>query len=57
MLDQGIEDLALVIDGAPQIHSPSSDAHDHLVQMPSVARAGRRAVAEPNFRTQRRIVS
>ena len=39
-LDQDIEDLALVIDGAPQIHSPSSDAHDHLVQMPPVARAG-----------------
>jgi hypothetical protein len=61
-LDQDIEDLALVIDGAPQIHSPSSDAHDHLVQMPPVVRRGRRcrsrrAITEPNFRTQRRIVS
>ena len=37
-LDQHVEDLALVIDGTPQIHSFAGDAHHHLVKMPAIAR-------------------
>src|SRR6516165_4530756 len=36
-LNQDIEDLALVIDGAPKIHPLAGNAHDHLVQVPSAA--------------------
>ena len=32
-----VEDLALVIDGAPKIHPLAGNAHDHLVQVPSAA--------------------
>jgi hypothetical protein len=38
-------DLAFVVHRAPQVHAPSADAADHLVQMP--ARGGRRAPALP----------
>jgi hypothetical protein len=37
-LDQHIENLALVIDGTPEIHPLAADAHHHLVQMPAIAR-------------------
>jgi hypothetical protein len=37
-LQQHVEDLALVVDGAPQIHPPAGDPNHHLVEMPSVAR-------------------
>ena len=37
-LDQDIEDLALLIDSPPQIHAPAGDPHDHLIQMPAIAR-------------------
>jgi hypothetical protein len=37
-LDQQIKDFALVIDGTPEVHAPAGDPHDHLVEMPSVAR-------------------
>ena len=33
-MDQHIEDLALVIDGTPQIHPLAGDANDHLIQVP-----------------------
>src|SRR5215468_11098074 len=36
-LDQHVENLALVIDGSPQIHPLAGDPYHHLVQMPSVA--------------------
>jgi hypothetical protein len=36
-LDQQIEDLALLVDGTPQVDPPASDPHDHLVEVPSVA--------------------
>ena len=39
-LDQDVEDLALLVDGAPQVHAPAGDAHDHLIQMPPIARPG-----------------
>ena len=39
-LDQQIEDFALLIDGTPEVHAPSGDPHDHLVEVPSVARPG-----------------
>src|SRR5205807_4554899 len=35
-LNQHVENLALVIDGAPQIHPLAGDAHHHLVQMPAI---------------------
>ena len=37
-LDQHVEDLALVIDGTPQIHSPAGDPHHHLIEVPTIAR-------------------
>ncbi len=39
-LDQHVEDLALVIDGPPEVHSLAGDPNNHLVQVPSIARAG-----------------
>ena len=38
-LNQHIENLTLVIDGAPQVHPLAGDADHHLVEVPSVARA------------------
>jgi hypothetical protein len=61
-LDQHIEDLAFVVDGAPQVHPPAGDPNHHLVEMPSVARA-RPALPQPagdqgtKFQHQRRTVS
>src|ERR1700752_3794471 len=37
-LNQDVEDLAFVIDGAPSIHPLARDPDDHLVEMPSIAR-------------------
>src|SRR6266436_8140177 len=39
-LNQDLEDLALMIDRAPQVHMPAGDPDDHFVEMPSVARSG-----------------
>jgi HSP20 family protein len=38
-LNQHIEDLALMIDGAPQVHPLAGDSDDHLVEVPPIARA------------------
>jgi len=38
-LHQHFQDLALVIDGAPEVHPPTRDPHNHLIKMPSVTRA------------------
>ena len=35
-----VEDLALVIDGTPQIHPLASDPNHHLVEVPAIAWAG-----------------
>jgi hypothetical protein len=35
-LNQHVENLALVIDGAPQVHPQAGDANDHLVEVPYV---------------------
>jgi len=35
-LNQHVENLALVIDGAPQVHPLARDANDHLVEVPYV---------------------
>src|SRR3954467_14523540 len=61
-LHQDLEDLALLVDSPPQIHAPAGDAHDHLIQMPAIARTWSllpqpSATTGPNFSTQRRIVS
>jgi hypothetical protein len=37
-LNQHVKDLALVVDGAPQIHPLAGDPHHHLVEMPAIAR-------------------
>ena len=61
-LDQHVEDLAFVVDGTPEVHPLAGDPNNHLVQLPSIARAGTalpqlRAIRGPNFSTQRRTVS
>ncbi len=38
-LNQHVENLALVIDGAPQVHPFASNPDHHLVEVPSIARA------------------
>jgi len=38
-LNEHVEDFALVVDGAPQVHPPPGDPDDHLVEVPSLARA------------------
>jgi len=38
-LDQDLEDLALVVDGTPQIHLLASDPDNHFVEMPPIARS------------------
>src|SRR3954454_23587498 len=38
-LHQHIENLALVIDGAPQVHPVAGDANHHLIEVPPVARS------------------
>src|SRR6202045_1720990 len=38
-LNQHVENLALVIDGAPQVHPFASNPNHHLVEVPAVARA------------------
>src|SRR5260370_35498259 len=45
-LNQDLEDLALMIDRAPQIHMLAGDANHHLVEGPAVARPRTRA-SEP----------
>jgi hypothetical protein len=37
-LNQHVENLALMVDGTPEIHSLAGDAHHHLVEMPAIAR-------------------
>ena len=34
-LNEHVEDLALVVDGAPQVHPFTGDPNDHLVEVPS----------------------
>jgi hypothetical protein len=38
-LNEHVEDLALVVDGAPQVHPLPGDPDDHLVEVPSRSRA------------------
>jgi hypothetical protein len=61
-LDQGIEDLAFVVDRTPQPVIPPRDLDEHLVKVP--ARTGAQAAATeiagnclPIFKYQRRAVS
>jgi hypothetical protein len=37
-LNQPVENLALVVDGTPQIHPLAGDAHHHLIEVPAIAR-------------------
>ena len=43
---QHVEDLALGIDGAPQVHLLTPDAHEHLVEVPAPMR-GRAVRPQP----------
>ena len=58
-----IEDIAVLIDGAPEPVLLAADADDDLVEVPDVAggvgllRLRRRAQSRPNFFAQRRTVS
>ena len=45
-LNQHVEDLALVVDGTPEVHSLAGNPDHHLVQVPSVAWA-RTATPQP----------
>ncbi len=38
-LNQDLEDLALVVDGTPQIHMLAGDPDDHFVEMPAITRS------------------
>jgi len=38
-LNQDLEDLALMIDRAPQIHMLAGDPDDHFVEMPAITRS------------------
>jgi hypothetical protein len=38
-LNQHVENLALMIDGAPQVHAFAGDPDHHLVEVPSIARS------------------
>jgi len=44
--NQGVQDLALSIDGAPQVHLFAACVHRNLVQMPSIE-CRRAALADP----------
>ena len=46
-LDHEVQDLASVIDGTSQMHPPSADPTDHLVQMPSRRRRRPAALQSP----------
>jgi len=39
-LNEHVENFALMVDGAPQVHPLPGDPNDHLVEVPSRARAG-----------------
>src|ERR1700722_20253727 len=60
-LDQHVEDLALGVNGAPQIDHATANLEINLVKMPSRVRLGRRlrkyaAIIDPKWFTQRRTV-
>lgn len=38
-LDHQVQNLALIVNRAPELHLPAADPHDHLVEMPLVARS------------------
>src|SRR4029077_19165330 len=61
-LDQDLEDLALVVDGTPQIHLLARDPDDHFVEIQRSLGRGRRgrkprAFSGPNLSTQLRTLS
>src|ERR1700750_2720703 len=61
-LNKDFENLALIIDRAPQVHMLAGDPDDHLVEMPAIARP-RTAAPQPScdnrpeFQHQLRTVS
>jgi hypothetical protein len=60
-LNNLIEDIAILVDGAPGLIFLFNDADDHLVQVPNISRRGglrrrRRAETGSNFSARWRIV-
>ena len=49
-LDQDLEDLALVVDGTPQIHMLAGDPDDHFVEMPAITRPRTAPPQSPSYR-------
>src|SRR5690348_4320849 len=49
-LDQDLEDLAVVVDGAPQIHLLARNPDDHFVEMPAIARSRTASSQAPSDR-------
>jgi hypothetical protein len=45
-LEQDVDDLAVLIDGAPKVLAPAADSHEEFVEMPGVA-DGPGAVSKP----------
>src|SRR5512137_389043 len=43
LLNKHVQDLALVVDRAPQPHALTADLHDHLTQVPAAGRLGSRS--------------
>ena len=61
-LHQQVENLAFVVNRAPQPELPARNHHGHLVEMPRDVGRGRRRRSSranngPNFKTHRRTVS
>ena len=60
---EDVEQLALVIDGAPQVHAPVADPHGHFVRIPAAGGADRRrriwlrSAARLDHRVARRLVA
>jgi hypothetical protein len=49
-LDQDLENLALVVDGTPQIHVLARDPDDHFVEMPAITRSRTAPLQSPGDR-------
>jgi len=38
LLNEDVQNFALIVDRSPQIHPPPADLHDRLIQMPAARR-------------------
>ena len=56
-LNQYVEDLALVVDGTPQIHALARDPDDHFVGMPAIAEVQPHCVLDDDRRKTMRAIA